>query len=252
MADPASDFEWPGWRTYAALGACIICASAAILSIYLSYVPASLISLDGTDAAISLQPHFTTDRIGQLVLGRQQGEIFTPRILRPLRHSLRDVIENAIDGAIATLPGDRLLFDVVTMDALLRERLEILKVQCVQAIDTRFIRNERKQQLNLPQLAIQFMYTLCWAEDGVFVQACMETSDHLHSLARRVHLVGALLRHRVCVERAVTATAQETARQLGIIVAAVVQAKLRVSTSFLNLEAPLRAWVSEHAEAIAL
>ena len=103
----------------------------AAASIYITFLPASLIAIDGKDgaAAISLQPHFTTDRIGQVVLGRQQGEglrNITPRLLRPVRRDLRSSIERALEQASDTLSGDKLLFDCITMDEQLRQAVSEL------------------------------------------------------------------------------------------------------------------------------
>ena len=122
--------DWPGWRTWCATAAVSTCAIVAAFTIYITFLPASLIAIDTTDgaAAISLQPHFTTDRIGQLALGRQQGEglrKLTPRLLRPVRRDLRSSLERALDQASDTLSGDILLFDCITMDEQLRETLQV-------------------------------------------------------------------------------------------------------------------------------
>ena len=186
----------PGWRTWCAFCACLTCAAVAAVSIYLSFLPASLISIDSRDgsAAISLKPHFTTDRIGQVALGWQQGEgllKLTPRMLRPVRRDLRAGIERCLDDAAATLSGDKVLIDSITMDERLRECLQVLKRQVVNAIDD-FLRQGR---LHLPRLVVHLLHELLWAEDDVL----------LHELAR----------------------------QLGILATALVQARPSTRSSFL-------------------
>ena len=74
----SSSTGWqPGWRTWSAFGACSICAAVAALSVYISFLPASIISIDGQGgaAAINLQPNLTINAASQAVMGRQQGEV---------------------------------------------------------------------------------------------------------------------------------------------------------------------------------
>jgi acid stress-induced BolA-like protein IbaG/YrbA len=205
--------DWPGWRTWSAVAAVSTCAIVAAITIYITFLPASLIAIDGADgaAAISLQPHFTTDRIGQVVLGKQQGEglrKLTPRLLRPVRRDLRSGIERALDQASVTLAGEKLLFDCITMDDKLRHTLQVLKTQSINAIDD-FLQSG---QLHLPRLVVHLVHSLMWAEGDVLVH--------------------------------------EIARQVGILAAALVQAKLRAS--IFQSPSIVRKWVGEHVEDLAL
>ena len=115
--DTSSSWTWDwGWRTWSAFGACSICAIVAGLSIYISFLPASLISIDGKNgaAAINMQPAFGISATAQAVLARRQGEglrNLTPRLLRPVRRDLKSFIEQTLDDASQKVPGDSLIFE---------------------------------------------------------------------------------------------------------------------------------------------